>query len=141
MHHQSIKKERTICQSLLCLDLVSFSVLSRMKLQVGWLCVVVCRCRCRCLCRCVWLWLWLWCVCVCGVVTPCVHPKRPFVYRQHVHTCQHMWVWCRYTRSDLDGHTEGGSHRQFCLPKFAHEGYHVPKRFNKETHGCHQISV
>ena len=27
-HHQSIKKERTICQSLLCLDLVSFSFVS-----------------------------------------------------------------------------------------------------------------
>ena len=41
-------EERAICQSLLCLDLVAFSVMSRMQLQVGCvslslslLCVVV----------------------------------------------------------------------------------------------------
>ena len=61
--------------------MVSFSVLTQIKLQVGWLCVAVCRCRCRC---CVPLWL---CRCGCGcaevVVVVCVR-------------CGVVWcgVWC-----------------------------------------------
>ena len=39
---------------------------------------------------------------------PCVHPKRPRVYRQHVHICKHMWSCCQYTRGRL-----GGTHGVF----------------------------
>ena len=55
--------------------------------------------------------------------TVCTSKTSP--YRQHVHMCKHMWVWCRYTRGRF-GCTHGeegkGGHRQFCLPKFAHVG-------------------
>ena len=54
-HHQSIKKGLSVNPCCVW-DLVGFSVLSRMKLQVG--------CRRHCRWRCVslsllWLWLWL----------------------------------------------------------------------------------
>ena len=74
----------------------------------------------------------------CGVVClvwhaaklPCVHPKRPRVYQQHVRTCKHMWVRCRYTQGRFGMHTQweegrrkgGEGHGQFCLPKCVHVG-------------------
>ena len=92
---------------MLCVDLMIFSVLSRMKLQVGWLCVVVCRCRRVVSLSLSYLCVWLWCVCERGMVwcgvrgdtlkKPCVHPKRPRVQR-----CNHMRVWCRYTRGRFE---------------------------------------
>ena len=117
-HHQSIKKERTVCQSLLCLDL-------------GWL--IVCRCCCGCRCRCGW------CVRVCGVVwcvvcgvTPlkkpvCTSKTSPCVPATRPHVCGG-----RYPRGRCERTHGEGNHRQFCLPKFAHLGLsrapEVPQR-------------
>ena len=68
---------------------------------------------------CVSLWPWCVCVCVClvcGVCAfrqaektwkkpcvdsttfPCVHSKRPRVYRHHAHMCRNMCAWCRQAR-------------------------------------------
>ena len=53
-----------------------------------------------------WSWLWSWCV-WCGTMKnpvcpsktlPCVHSKRPRVYRHHAHMCFNMCAWCRHTR-------------------------------------------
>ena len=126
---QAKHREWAICQSLLCLALVGFPGLTRMKLQVGWLCVVVvvivvCRCRCRCRWRCcvwLWLWLWLWCVrgvvwcgVVCGVTrwkTPvcrfktslCVPATRPHVFT-HVDVLPvHTGTFWTYTRVEGRG--------------------------------------
>ena len=91
-------------------------MLSRMKLQVVWLCVVVvvvCGCGCGCGCG-----VCVRCGVVCGVTR--LHPKRPRVYRQHVHTCKHMWVWCRYTRRRFErthGRRENGGSSSVLLTK------------------------
>ena len=114
MQHNTENEERAICQSLLCLDLVSFSVSRRMKLQV------VCRCvsfsLSRSLLRCGVEW---------GdtLKNPHEYVQNVPVYLQHVHMYKHMWVWCRYTRERFErthGGVEEEGHRQFCLPKFAH---------------------
>ena len=53
-HHTEIEEEQSICQSLPCLDLVSFLLLNRIKPEVGgWCCLVGCvslslSCACRC---------------------------------------------------------------------------------------------
>ena len=58
--------------------------------------------------------------------------ERPRVYRQHVHTCKHMWVWCPYTR----GYTRVEERKVIAssaYQKLSTYGYHVPQRFNKEN--------
>ena len=39
--------------------------------------------------------------------SPCVHSKRPRVYRHHAHMLKHMCAWCRQTRGRFEC-THGG---------------------------------
>ena len=121
---------------------MSFLVLNQFKPLVGWLvvavwlvcvlCVVVvsyvcCGCGCGCGCG-----LTRWCVPVCTL------QERPCVYRHHAHMCfnmsrgrfesthgvplfQHTTHTQKRKRKKKRRRTRR-SHRQFCLPKFAHVG-------------------
>ena len=111
-----------------------------MKLQVGWLCVVVCRCRCRC---CVWLWLWLWllCLCVrCGVwgdtlqnprvnIHGCGAGTHGDVSNVHTKTCPRKVVTCprrdetrrnAYSRCPGRGHNGSLHNTTPCAPCTPH---------------------
>ena len=85
----------------------------------------------------------LWCCAVvvlwrCGVSipsSPCVRPKRPRVSIQNEPMCTGTTRTCVSTRGRF-GRThggEGGCHRQFCLPKFAHIGLSRAPEVHKET--------
>ena len=144
-HHQSNKKELSVNPCCVW-TWWNFSVLSRLELQVGWLCVVVvsvvalvvvCGCGCGCGCG-VWLW---------GdtLKNPCVRSKRRRVYRQHLYMCKLMWVWYRYTRGRFertDGEREGeGVIVSSAYQNLPTSGYHVLHRFNTETLGSFPLSV
>ena len=146
---------RAIGQSLMCLDLVSFSVLSRTKLQAPLLAVTsntkLAHATAR---RVVSSKIWLvhamfarldrtllcpcdWCVGWHAENLPYVRLKRPRVYRQHVHMCKHMWEWCQYTRARFErthGERERGVNVSSAYQNLLTEGNHVPQRNNKETH-------
>ena len=94
----------------------------------------------------------------CSKTPPCVRSKRPRVYRHHARMCYHMRAWCRYTRGRfesthggfLHGHTEErgrgergeGGHRQFCLPRKAHEECSLGSISSpKETLGSYPFEV
>ena len=62
-----------------------------------WWCCVVCCVLCVVVLVCV-VWHAEKFPCVDLKRPPCVHSKRPRVYRHHVHMCFNMCAWCRHTR-------------------------------------------
>ena len=87
-------------------------------------------------------------------------PTRPRVHIQNVPVCTGTTCGCSTHGDVLNVHTPSSpllqqtthtqkkkenetkkrrNHRQYCLPKFAHKGYHVPRRFTKETDGSQQF--
>ena len=70
---------------------------------------------CRRVCLCVWCGV-VWCAVWCGTLktpcvdlkrSPCVHSKRPRVYRHHAHMLKSMRACCRHTRGRFES-THGG---------------------------------
>ena len=57
---------------------------------------------------------------------PCVHSKRPRVYRHHAHMCFNMCAWCRHTRRRFEC-THGSVLNLHTVFSACHTTWHTPR--------------